>query len=47
MYQYRVWVNIGNHQTANTMVWADNDFQAKMLAESMYGHGSVLGYSRV
>jgi hypothetical protein len=47
MYQYRVWVNIGNQQTANAVVWADNDFQAKMLAESMYGQGNVLNYTRV
>jgi len=47
MYQYRIWVNIGDHQTAHSMLWADNDYQAKMLAESMYGTGNVLGYTRI
>jgi hypothetical protein len=46
MYQYRIWVRIDRYQTANTVVWADNDFQAKALAESQYGHGNVLGYTR-
>ena len=47
MYQYKLWVRINQLQTANTVVWADNDYAAKMLGESQYGVGNVLGYSRV
>lgn len=47
VYQYKLWVRINQLQTAHTMVWADNDYSAKMLGESQYGSGNVLGYSRV
>jgi hypothetical protein len=47
MYQYAVWVRINNLQTANTVVWASNDYQAKQLAEAQYGAGNVLNYSRI
>jgi predicted NBD/HSP70 family sugar kinase len=47
MYQYAVWVRINNYQTANTTVFADNDCQARMLAEAQYGQGNVLNYSRM
>lgn len=48
MHKYRLWVRIGSFgQTADTFVWAENDFQAKMLGESQYGHGNVLGYWRI
>jgi hypothetical protein len=47
MYQYKLWVRINDLQTAHTVVWADNDYAAKMLGESQYGSGNVLGYSRV
>jgi len=46
MYQYRVWIRLNQTQTANVIVNADNDIQAKMLAESLYGHGNVLNYFR-
>jgi hypothetical protein len=47
MYQYAVWVRINNLQTANTVVWASNDYQAKQLAEAQYGASNVLNYSRI
>ena len=47
MYQYRVWVRINQLQTANTIIYADNDYSAKMLAEAQYGQGNVLSYHRV
>jgi hypothetical protein len=28
-------------------VFADDDWQAKALGESMYGKGNVLGYTRI
>ena len=46
MYQYRVWIRLNQTQTANVIVNADNDIQAKMLAENMYGYGNVLNYFR-
>jgi hypothetical protein len=47
MYQYQIWVRINNYQTANTVVYADNDYQAKMLAEAQYGQGNILNYTRM
>jgi len=47
MYQYTVWVRLNQYQTANVVVNANNDWEAKMLAESMYGSGNVLNYSRI
>ena len=47
MYKYAVWVRINDYQTANTFVWANNDYEAKMLAEAQYGQGNVLNYTRI
>lgn len=47
MYQYQLWVRINQTQTANTVVYADNDYAAKQLGEAQYGAGNVLGYTRV
>ena len=47
MYQYQLWVRINATQTANTIVYADNDYSAKQLGEAQYGAGNVLNYSRV
>lgn len=47
MYKYQLWVRINQTQTANAIVYADNDYSAKMLGESQYGTGNVLGYHRV
>lgn len=47
MKQYRLWVRINSLQTANTIVYAENDYTAKQLGESMYGVGNVLGYTVV
>lgn len=46
MYKYAIWVRINEYQTANTFIWANNDYEAKMLAESQYGVGNVLNYTR-
>jgi hypothetical protein len=47
MYQYQLWVRINQTQTANTVVWAENDYAAKQLGEAQYGAGNVLNYSRI
>ena len=47
MYKYALWVRINQTQTANTVVWADNDLIAKQLGEEQYGAGNVLNYSRI
>jgi hypothetical protein len=47
MYKYTVWIRLNQYQTANVLVSADNDWQAKMIAESQYGSGNVLNYSRI
>jgi hypothetical protein len=47
MYKYQLWVRINQTQTANTIVFADNDYSAKQLGEAQYGAGNVLNYSRI
>ena len=45
MNRYLIWVRINAHQTANTIVYAENDWAAKQLAEAQYGIGTVLNYT--
>jgi hypothetical protein len=47
MYKYAIWVRLNQYQTANTFIWANNDYEAKMLAEAQYGTGNILNYSIV
>ena len=47
MNQYRLWVRIGQTLTANTIVYADDAYTAKLLGEAQYGVGNVLGYTQV
>ena len=47
MYKYQLWIRINDYQTANTIVWAENDYAAKMLGEAQYGVGNVLNYTRI
>jgi hypothetical protein len=47
MKQYRLWVRINTLQTADTLVYADDAYTAKLLGERMYGVGSVLSYTEV
>lgn len=47
MFKYQIWVRVNDYQTANTIVWAENDWEAKLLAEAQYGTGNVLNYTRV
>jgi hypothetical protein len=46
MTRYRLWVRLTAFQTANTYIFADNDYDAKLLGEAQYGVGNVLGYWR-
>ena len=45
MNRYLIWVRINAYQTANTIVYANSDYQARQLAEAQYGIGSVLNYT--
>ena len=47
MYKYKLWVRINDYQTAETIIWANNDYDAKLLGEAQYGQGNVLNYSRI
>lgn len=47
MYKYQLWVRLNDYQTANTIVYAENDYAAKMLGEAQYGVGNVLNYTRL
>lgn len=46
MYKYKIWVRINSYQTAHTIIWASNDYEAKVLAEAQYGQGNLLNYTR-
>jgi hypothetical protein len=47
MNKYLIWVRINALQTAHTVVFADNAWTAKQLAEAQYGVGMVLNYTQV
>lgn len=47
MNQYKLWVRINAYQTAYTIVFADNAYNAKQLGEAQYGVGNVLNYTQV
>ena len=47
MFQYAIWVRINETQTANSIVFAENDYLAKKIAEAQFGVGNVLNYTRV
>lgn len=47
MYLYEIWIRLNAYQTAHTRLYANNDIEAKMLAEAQYGQGNVLNYTRV
>ena len=47
MYKFQLWVKISDFQTAHTIVWASNGWEAKLLGEAQYGVGNVLNYTQV
>jgi hypothetical protein len=46
MSRYRLWVRINDFETANTYIYAENDYAARLLGEAQYGVGNVLGWWR-
>ena len=47
MSRYLLWVRISTTQTANTIVFAENAWEAKLLGEAQYGVGNVLNYTEL
>ena len=47
MYTYEVWIRLNQYQTAHVRVNANDDLQAKLIAEAQYGSGNVLNYTRI
>jgi hypothetical protein len=47
MFRYPLWVRTSQTTTANTIVFADNDYAAKQLGEAQCGIRIVLGYTRI
>jgi hypothetical protein len=47
MYTYQVWIRLNQYQTAHVHVTASDDNQAKLIAESQYGYGNVLNWTRI
>ena len=44
---YKLWVRINELQTVETYIWANNDYEAKLLGEAQYGIGNILSYTKV
>ena len=47
MYTYEVWIRLNPYQTAHVRVQANDDYQAKLIAEAQYGQGNVLNWTRI
>jgi hypothetical protein len=47
MKKYLLWVRISQTQSANTVIYAGDQYQAKQLGEMQYGKGNVLNYTEV
>ena len=47
MYKYKLWVRINDYQTVETIVYANTDYDAKLLGEAQYGQGNILNYTRI
>ena len=47
MKKYLLWVRISQTQTANTVIYAGDQYQAKQLGEMQSGIGIVLNYTEV
>jgi len=47
MIKYLVWAKIGNYQTVHSYVWANNDHDAKLIAEAQFGVGNILNWTAV
>lgn len=47
MYKYKLWVRINSYQTTETIIFASNDYDAKLLGEAQFGVGNVLNYTRI
>lgn len=47
MTKFAIWARINSYQTVNTVIFANSDYEAKMLAEAQFGVGNVLSYSRI
>jgi hypothetical protein len=47
MSRYLLWVRISTTQTVNTIVFAEDAWEAKLLGEAQYGVGNVLNYTEL
>ena len=47
MKKFLLWVRISQTQTANMIVYADGQYEAKQLGEMQYGVGNVLNYTEI
>lgn len=47
MYTFEIWFKLDAYRTATTRLMANDYHSAQLIAESMYGSGSVLNVSMV
>ncbi len=45
VHKYLIWAKISETQTVNTIVWASNANDARLIAEAQFGVGNVLNYT--
>ena len=45
MKRYRIWFRISAYETAFAIIYAENDYYAKRIAEAQFGVGNVLNYT--
>lgn len=47
MTQYEVWFRIGNYRTAHSRIFATDWQAAQLIAESQFGHDSIISITMV
>jgi hypothetical protein len=47
MKKFMLWVRINSLQTTQTIVFANNQLEAKWIGESQFGVGNVLNYTEI
>jgi hypothetical protein len=47
LYKYAVWIRLHPTQSIHTVVWANNDTEARRVAEAQYAKCQVLGCRRI
>lgn len=47
MYKYKIWLKLEETGVLETDMFADSDYQLKLLAEAKYGTDKLLGFAKL